>query len=182
MAVRAISLDFRNPAGRGARFSPLLLALGAAAVFAVLFYQREIGREVVLREARLTELRAMASRTMPAFTEKDSDTPEMRNEVQKANAVLQQLNVPWGDLLDAVESAEGKDVALLAVQPDARSHNVLIGGVARSLPAVFAYMDRLEHTQHLRDVVLSSHEVKIRQPGQPVAFALNATWREASKR
>jgi Tfp pilus assembly protein PilN len=181
MAVRAITLDFRQPAGRGARFSPLLLALGAVAVFIVIFYQREIAREVVLREARLTELRAMASRTMPSFTEKESDTPEMRNEIQKANGVLQQLNVPWGELFAAVESAEGSDVALLAVQPDPRSRNVLIGGVARSLPAVFAYMDRLEHTQHLRDVVLSSHEVKTRQPGQPVAFALNATWQEAKR-
>jgi hypothetical protein len=181
MALQAIRLDFMHPGGRATRFGPLLLLVGVVAAVSALSYQREVGREIVLREARLAELRAMASRTLPALAEKESDTPEMRSEVQKANAVLQQLNVPWGDLFTTVESAEGADVALLAVQPDPRSRNVVIGGVARTLPAVFAYMDRLEHTKHLRDVVLSSHEVKIREPGQPIAFALSATWEESKR-
>jgi hypothetical protein len=181
MGLARISLDFTRPTGRGARFGPLLLLLGAVAVFIVLSYQRDIGREIAQRESRLSELRALASRSLPAYSDKEAETPEMRNEVQKANAVLQQLNVPWNDLFAAVESAEGGDIALLAVQPDPRSRNVLIGGMARSLPAVFAYMDRLEHTPYLRDVVLASHEVKMREPGQPVTFALNATWKEVKR-
>jgi hypothetical protein len=178
MAIREIQLDFMHPAGRASRFGPLLLVAGLIAAFLGLSYQREIGRELVLREARVAELRGMASRTLPALAEKDSDTPQVRSEIQKANAVLQQLNVPWGELFVAVESAEGPDVALLTVQPDARSRNVAVAGVARNLPSVFAYMDRLEHTKHLRDVVLTSHEVKSKEPGQPVAFALSAMWEE----
>jgi Tfp pilus assembly protein PilN len=181
MALREMQLDFMHPAGRASRFGPLLLVVGLVAVLAALSYQRQVNRELVVREARLAELRGMANRTLPALSEKESDTPEVRSEVQKANAVLQQLNVPWGELFVAVESAEGADVALLAVQPDPRSHSVVIGGVARNLAAVFAYMDRLEHTKRLRDIVLSSHEVKSKEPGQPVEFALNATWDEVRR-
>jgi hypothetical protein len=181
MALQEIQLDFMHPAGRASRFGPLLLVVGVVAVLAALSYQREVSRELVVREARLAELRGMANRTLPALAEKESDTPEARSEIQKANSVLQQLNVPWGELFTAVESAEGADVALLAVQPDPRSRSVVIGGVARNLPAVFAYMGRLEQTKHLREVVLSSHEVKSKEPGQPVAFALSATWDESRR-
>jgi hypothetical protein len=181
MALHEIQLDFMHPAGRPSRFGPLLLVVGVVAVLAALSYQRGVGRELVVREARLAELRGMANRTLPALAERESDTPEARSEIQKANAVLQQLNVPWGELFAAVESAEGGDVALLAVQPDPRSRSVVIGGVARNLPAVFAYMSRLEQTKRLREVVLSSHEVKSKEPGQPVTFALSATWDEVRR-
>jgi len=91
---------------------------------------------------------------------------------------LQLMNVPWGDLFVAIESAEDGTVALLAMQPDPRSRSVLIGGQARSLPAVFAYMQRLERTNRLRDVVMVNHELKSKEPGQPIAFTLSAGWRE----
>jgi len=182
MALQTIHLDFTQPGGRASRFGPLLLVLGVVALLMGLSYQRDVGREILQREARLTELRGMVNKTLPALAAQESDTPEVRSEVQKANAVLQQLSVPWSDLFTAVESAENADVALLAVQPDPRSRNVIIGGIGRSLPAVFAYMDRLEHTQYLRDVVLSSHEIKTKEPGQPVTFALSATWQEVQKK
>jgi hypothetical protein len=181
MALQEIQLDFMHPGGRASRFGPLLLVVGVVAALGALSYQREVARELVVREARLAELRGMANRTLPALAEKESDTPEARSEIQKANAVLQQLNVPWGELFTAVESAEGADVALLAVQPDPRSRSVVIGGIARNLPAVLAYMGRLEQTKRLRDVVLSSHEVKTKEPGQPVTFALSATWDEVRR-
>jgi hypothetical protein len=102
----------------------------------------------------------------------------VREQIKKANAVLQVMNVPWGELFAAIESAENADVALLAVQPDARNSTVLIGGEARNLPAIFAYMQRLERTQRLRGAMLLSHEVKDKEPGQPVAFTLSAMWQD----
>jgi hypothetical protein len=179
MAIRTIQLDFLHPAGRGFRVRGLLLVAGAIAVLAAVGYQRDLGRQVSVHQAELEQLRGMASRSLPHIAERDADTPELRDQIKKANGVLQQMNVPWGDLFAGIESAEDGQVALLAVQPDPRSTSVLIGGVARALPAVFAYMARLERTGRLRDVVLVSHEVKTKEPGQPVAFTLNAAWQEA---
>jgi hypothetical protein len=178
MALRAIALDFLHPAGRGSRLGPWLLLAGVLAALAAVSYQRHLAREVVVREARVAELRGMATRSLPALATQDADTPEMRDQVKKANGVLQQMNIPWGELFSAIESAENGSVALLAVQPDPRGRNVLVGGEARDLPAVLGYLGRLEHTGRLRDVVLMSHEIKTNEPGQPVAFTLIAAWKE----
>jgi hypothetical protein len=178
MTVRAIRLDFLHPGGSGSRFGPWLLLIGALAALAAVSYQSHLGREVSQRESHVSALRGMSSRSLPALSEQDQDTPEVRDQLKKANAVLQSMNVPWGELFSAIESAEDGNVALLAVQPDPRSRSVLLGGEARSLPAVFAYMARLERTGRLRDVVLMGHELKTKEPGQPVAFTLSAGWRE----
>ena len=42
-----------------------------------------------------------------------------------------------------------------------------------NLDAVLAYMSRLEGTQRLVDVVLASHEIKVKEPGQPVEFGVD---------
>jgi hypothetical protein len=181
MALAAVKLDFTHPTGRGSIFGPVLLVVGLLAITAGVAYQRYVGHEINLRETRLEELRGLASRSLPVLADRDADTPEVRTELQKANVILQQMNVPWGDLFTAVESAQGDDIALLAVQPDPRGGTVLIGGEARSLPAVLAYMERLEQTSRLRDVVLASHEIRANEPGQPVSFALNAGWEEGGR-
>jgi transcriptional regulator with XRE-family HTH domain len=179
MAVRAVQLDFLHPTGRGSRLGPLLLVVGAIVALSALSYQRHLAQEVVAREAHVSDMRGMASRSAPALSERESDTPEVREQIKKANIVLQQMNVPWSELFAAIESAEGSDIALLAVQPDPRSRTLLLGGEARNLPAVLGYMGRLERTKRLRDVVLVTHELRSKEPGQPVAFALNAAWVEA---
>jgi transcriptional regulator with XRE-family HTH domain len=179
MSVRAVQLDFLHPAGRGSRLGPLLLVIGAIVALAALSYQRHLAQEVLAREAHISDMRGMASRSAPALSERESDTPEVREQIKKANAVLQQMNVPWGELFAAIEAAEGSNIALLAVQPDPRSRTLLLGGEASNLPAVLGYMERLEHTKRLRDVVLVTHELRSKEPGQPVAFALNAAWVES---
>ena len=179
MALRAIELDFLHPAGRGSRLGPWLLVVGALVALAGVSYQRHLEHQIQAREAQLSELRGMASRSAPALSALQSDTPEVRDQIKKANAVLQQINVPWGELFAAIESAENGDVALLAVQPDARSRTLLVGGEARDLPAALAYLGRLERTGRLGDVVLMTHEVKAKAPGQPVAFTLSAAWQES---
>jgi len=178
MTLRAIQLDFLQPTGRGSRLGPWLLAAGALAAVAAVSYQGHLARETTAREAQLTTLRSIASRSLPAISERDAETPEVRDQIKKANGVLRLMNVPWGELFAGIESAENGDVALMAVQPDTRSRSVLIGGEARNLPAVFAYMERLERTKRLRDVVILSHELKAKEPGQPIAFTLAAGWQE----
>jgi hypothetical protein len=155
----------------------LLIAGVLAALFAFAV-QRDLSGAASQREAELEELRRMSRRALPAIEAQQSDTPEVREQIKKANLVLAQMNVPWSELFGAIESAQDKDVALLAVQPDARSRAVLIGGQARSLPAVFGYMERLERSERLVEVVLATHEIEVEEAGQPVSFSLQARWLE----
>jgi hypothetical protein len=177
--VPAIGLDFVRPGGGAGRLAPVLLIAGALSALAVLEHQRALARAAQEREAQVEEMRSMSRRTMPSIAGRDSDTPEVREQIHKANAVLVQMNVPWGELFAAVETAQDGSVGLLAIQPDPRARSVTIGGEARSLPALLAYMSRLQGSERLRDVVLTSHEVKVKEPGQPVDFVLNARWVEA---
>jgi hypothetical protein len=155
-----------------------LLLAGGLAALAVMNIEREIAASIQGREAQIEEVRSLTRRSRPALQGESGDTPELREQIKKANGVLAQLNVPWGQLFAAIETAQHPDVGLLAVQPDPRGRMVTIGGQARSLPALWEYMERLQHTQRLRDVVLVNHEIKTKEPGRPVAFVLSAQWVE----
>jgi len=174
--VPAVRLDFVRKGGSRIA-SPLLLAGIVAALSAALVH-REIAAELRAGEARLEEMRAMSRRARPAIAGQESDTPEIREQIAKANAVLAQMNVPWSELFAAVESASDDSIPLLAVQPDPRTQTLLLGGQGKELRDVLSYMDRLQQTQRLHDVVLVTHEVKLKEPGQPVEFALSARWQE----
>jgi len=177
--VSPVQLDFLHPAGRGSRAARILLLAGVLSVIAMLAFQHQVSTEVRARESQLEELRGMSRRGLPSISGREGDSAETREQIKKANLVLAQMNVPWEGLFAAIESAEDGNVALLAVQPDVRGRALMIGGEARSLPAVLSYMARLQQSQRLRNLVLASHEVKIKEPGQPVEFSLLANWVEA---
>jgi hypothetical protein len=176
--IPRVELDFLHAGGRPSRLGSWLLIAGLAAGALAVLEQRHLGSQLQAREAQLEEIRSMSRRTRPAIEMRESDSPAVREQIKKANAVLAQMNVPWGELFAAIESADEGGVALLQVQPDARSRTVLMGGSARDLPAVLAYMTRLEATARLKDVVLMSHEIKLKEPGTPVTFQLLARWVE----
>lgn len=176
--IPRVDLDFLHPGGRPSRLGPWLLVAGVMVVALAAVEQRHLSDRMQARGAQLEEIRSMSRRARPAIAMQEADSPEIREQIKKANAVLAQMNVPWGELFEAIESADEGTVALLQVQPDARSRTVLMGGSARDLPAVLAYMTRLERTQRLKNVVLMSHEVKLKEPGTPVAFQLLARWVE----
>lgn len=177
MRSASMTLDFVRSGGSLARLGSWLLILGLVAAGISLVIQREVADQVSAREAEVEQLHSISRRAAPALAERASDTPEIREQVKRANDVLAQMNIPWGDLFAAVESAQDPTVALLAVSPDIRTRTVQIAGQGRDLPAVLSYMERLQATK-LKEVVLASHEAKVREPGQPVEFTLLARWME----
>jgi Tfp pilus assembly protein PilN len=177
--ISSVELDFLRPAGRSSRLAPWLLIAGVIAGALAVLEQRHLASELRAREADIEEMRSMSRRARPAIEMRETDAPELREQIKKANVVLAQMNVPWGELFEAIESADAGGAALLQVEPDARSRSVMLGGAARNIAAVLDYMTRLERTGRLKDVVLVSHEVKTKEPGQPVEFQLAARWVEA---
>lgn len=177
--VHSVQLDFLQPTGAGSRLARSMLVVGLLGALTMVAYQRQLSLEVRSRESQLEEMRGMSRRTLPSIAGREGDSAETREQIKKANLVLAQMNVPWEGLFAAIESAEDGNVALLSVQPDVRGRGLLMGGQGRSLPAVLNYMERLQHSQRLRNVVLATHEVKLKEPGQPVEFTLLANWVDA---
>ncbi len=176
--VPAIALDFARPAALTGRLGPLLLLAGALALLAAGLHYRSVAAGLRAHEARVNQMRDLVRRTLPSLDAAATASPEMRDQVRKANEVLAQINVPWGGLFTAIESAQEKDVALLAVQPDARARSVTIVGQAQEMKDVLAYMGRLEAGDRLREVVLIGHEIKVKEASQPTEFTLSARWQE----
>lgn len=107
------------------------------------------------------------------------ETAETALEIKHANEVLRRISLPWGKLFQAVESSSGKEVALLALEPDAEKHEVKISGEAKNIGAVLGYIKHLEAQDVFSRVYLQNHQIQLQDPERPVRFALLAAWKVA---
>jgi hypothetical protein len=84
------------------------------------------------------------------------------------DAVVADLAAPWEDLLRVFETRAGQQVAVLRLEPDARSGLVRLAGEARTLSAVLAYAGALDADPRLSQVLLTHHQRR----AEPVAAAV----------
>ena len=100
----------------------------------------------------------------------------LKQQAAQANAVLAELGRPWPQLFAQLEKTAGKDVALLAIRPEAGKGRVRIVGEVRQLADALEYVRRLATVGQMAEVVLEQHEVVESDPQKPVRFALTARW------
>ncbi|MCB1907057.1 MAG: hypothetical protein KDH15_06790 [Rhodocyclaceae bacterium] len=105
-----------------------------------------------------------------------------RERLEGAQAVVDRLAIPWGELLAEIEAADGDDVAVTALLPDPDKRLVRIDGQARDLRAMLRYHARLAASPTLASVALINHELVLEDPEQPVRFSLSAVWRQHDDR
>ena len=172
MALPALQLDFKQSSRSWPWLGVLLLLGGAAWLGYAMNEARVLSGQIDLAEARLDVLakRGKIQPTSPL------DAQVLQQEVRQANDILQQLTLPWNALFQVLESTSEKQIALLAVQPDAAKHRVRLSGEAKNFDALLAYIARLEQSRVLNHVYLISHEVRTQDAEQPVRFALVANW------
>lgn len=169
-----LRLDFRRRR-RPARLPGILLLLAGLAAAAVLGAAYEqTRRDMALLEDALAELsRAAARRSAPR---QPGDVRLLGEQIRRANLVLGQLGTPWDELFSLLESAHNRDIALLAIEPDAARGSVRITAEARQVAAMHAYLGRLRATRKLSQVLLQSHQIQLQDPDKPVRFTLAARW------
>ena len=96
--------------------------------------------------------------------------------VQRANAVIDQLIVPWDELFDAVEAADARGLAVLSLTPNARERSLRLAGESRSMDELLAYLGRVAAQPALSEVHLQGYNT-VQREGVPVlAFTLAARW------
>lgn len=172
MAMRALTLDFKQTPRRWSALGLVLLALGALALGFVANQERNLAGQIELAESRL-EVLAKRGKIKPALP---LDAQALQQEIRQANEILQQLALPWDALFQAVEATSEQEIALLSIQPDVGKRIVRIGGEAKDFEALLAYITRLEQNKILDHVYLTSHEVRTQVAEKPVRFALVANW------
>ncbi len=173
--LKPLDLDLSPKRARASMLGWLLLGAGAiAAVFAATQFEAALAQRA--REA--TELNTIVQEVSSVRdgdgSRTDTASPEARAGRATA-AVVRELQVPWPNLLGALEAATGRNVALLAVEPSAARQEVRIMAEARNSDAMLDYLDTLR-AQSLKDVTLVSHQIQVQAPGAPFRFQVRAHW------
>jgi Tfp pilus assembly protein PilN len=171
MKPRRLDLDHVAPPRR-ARW-PGFLVLAIAAITA-----GEVTQQY--REAQLALERHQAVQGMLNVQRAPAKTipkRELDEQTKNAEAVVRQLTLPWGRLIEALEETGGKDVAILQLQPDAQQRVLRVTAEARNQEAMVDYLRRLSEVQGFSYVHLLNHQVQQENPQRPIQFTAQASFK-----
>lgn len=98
------------------------------------------------------------------------------NQVNAINAAVGQLNLPWGDVFNTIESATPVTIALLSLEPDAKRHLLKGWAEAKTTDDMIAYIESLRGQPFIQVVMLIRHEINEQDPNKPLRFQFEAQW------
>jgi len=182
--MRRVHIDFAPPSLRRAWYrtprgtwSLLVVALGLAGPLASTVAQyRGLQRAAAERQAQVARTQARAAARAPVAAPARAVPPAQAGAV---NTAVQQLNLPWRGLHDAVQAATPATIALLALEPDAKKSTVRITAEAKNSDDMIAYVEALQHIEWFTTVLLARHEINEQDPNRPIRFQIDAQWRPA---
>lgn len=96
------------------------------------------------------------------------------------NAAVQQLNIPWSDIFDAIETATPASIALISLEPDVKKQLVKGSAEALNSDGMIAYLELLKKQPLFVNVMLIKHEVTLQDPYKPLRFEFEAQWQAAA--
>ena len=182
--MKKVRIDFAPPSVARAwhrtprgTWSLLIAAIGLAGPLASGIAQyRGLQRVEAQRTEQAAQAQARAVARAPVAAPARVVPPAQAGAV---NASVQQLNVPWRGLHDAVQAATPATIALLALEPDAKKSSVRITAEAKNSDDMIAYVEALQHIDWFTTVLLARHEINEQDPNRPIRFQIDAQWRAA---
>jgi Tfp pilus assembly protein PilN len=95
------------------------------------------------------------------------------------NAAVARLNLPWNDILNAVEAATPSQVALLSITPEPGRELLRIEAECNDSKAMIDYLKALEQQPLFGRVNLVKHELVKDGTDGVIRFHIEAQWRGA---
>lgn len=132
----------------------------------------------ILEHHRISSAASVALGQYLTKAAKNSSTTEngtgalSRTGISTALATLNQLNVPWSQIFDAIESASSRDIALLSISPDIKKESIIITAEARSVGAMLRYSKALASKAEFKAARLIDHETVSSDNGNSIRFNL----------
>lgn len=169
MRRAALQLDFVAPRRRPR--APGFALLGVALLLAgglVVNYQ-----ETQAELRRLEAAEALLNSARPA---RAAPRERLEGEMKSAQAAVRQLALPWAQLIDSLERASTREIAVLQIQPDAQNRVLRVTAEARRHELMLEYLRRLG-ASGFSDVHLVSHHVREEDPARPIQFSVQASFR-----
>lgn len=176
MRTQTIDIDFA-PAARAPR--PLGLVLLGVGALLTLLGGLVWSEAWSAQRAQAHSLSALLGREAASEAKPARAGPATAGELARSRATLNvahELQTPWSELLSALEAAPHSSVALLLVEPSIAKQQVRLTAEARQIDAMLDYLAALQSDARLSQVVLLSHQVQTKSPGNPVRFQLQAAW------
>jgi len=104
-------------------------------------------------------------------------TPIDVKQAAAINAAVARLNLPWADILDALEAATPEPVSVLSVRPDPRSAQIKIEAQSSHAEDMIGYLAALEQQPSIGHVYLTKHERVHDGFGEVIRFEIEVQWR-----
>lgn len=158
----------------------LLLAMAVAMEYGALSEQELQVQTLVQRQQQLLTQRVpehnVAAQTAIQLTPVKPAVKLSQPEQKAAEKIVQQLNVRWFDLLQALEVKQVPEVSLLQLLPDANRGQFVLSGEAKNYQALLKYVSQLQTVAVLEQVHLQKHQVNESHPQRPVSFEIQGGW------
>lgn len=100
-----------------------------------------------------------------------------RDEIVAINKAIRQLNLPWPQLFDAVESATPDAIAVLSLTPDPAAETLTIAAESLTTESMLSYVRLLKAQPLFDEVSVGRHEINDKDPHKPIRFEVAAHWR-----
>jgi Tfp pilus assembly protein PilN len=169
MKPAPLQLDFIQPPRRPKWLGLLLLAIAVGIASQLALRLHDVRSELRRVAATKELLNSDRPRAKPVPVER------LDEHVKAAEGVVRNLTLPWATLIETLENAATKDVAVLQIQPDAQQQQLRVTAEARDQNAMWQYVRKLAAANTLEDVHLLSHQVQQDDPQKPLQFSVQAT-------
>lgn len=159
-----LDIDFKRAPQRSPWAARVLMVVATAVALDAGLSYREARQVIELNREALAKVQPVSA---PRAS---------KEEVAAARDTVERLSTPWPGLFGALESAASDQVALLAIEPDAKAGKVLISGEGKDYLAALTFVLNLSSSDALSSVQLVRHELKPEE--KTVSFSVSATWME----
>jgi len=164
-----------GPAPRALALSALLLCVLAGVRAHKLLVRLDV------LDGQLTRLETRAEHARSATTVRSE--PIDAKQAAAVNVAVAHLNLPWNDILDAVETATPSQIAVLSITPEPGRALIRIEAETSSGPGssqdMIGYLAALEQQPLFARVNLVKHELAKDGVDSVIRFSIEAQWREA---
>ena len=175
--MRAIHLDY----AASRKLSLLGLAIFTIAVLLLIGIWQlsdSIDRQSIFLDKSIQQLKISTGLKKSEPAVKAKSPADLVAKIEEAKKLAAFLMIPWGDVLNALENSALDEVALLALEPDAKKRQLKITAEAKNKDIMFSYLEKLEASEELANVYLLKHEIVEDVDQHPIRFVVLASWKE----
>jgi Tfp pilus assembly protein PilN len=156
----------------------MLLSLVILSAVITGWYFNQLRQETQRVESKIDRVEGRINGRVTASNVSQLPPAKLAEIIKFSNRTIHQLNLPWDILFTQLEAAKSDGVALLGIEPNAKSNAIKVEGEAKDYAAMLKYVRSLSQQGVLQGVYLTEHKMDDQNPDKPIRFTLEASWVE----